>query len=155
MRLHNLKINKGSKKRKRRLGRGSSSGHGIRCGKGTKGQKKRSGYKKKPGFEGGQMSILRKAPKVGMSRGTKQNRMRHEKTVYKTFNTSFFNRFDEETTVSEEFLLQEGFIKPADFGKIKVLSDKKLEKKVDFSGEIKFSASAKKEVEEKGGTIKE
>ena len=154
MRLHNLKINKGSRKRKNRLGRGSSSGHGIRCGKGTKGQKKRSGYKKKPGFEGGQMSILRKAPKVGLSRGSKQNRMRHEKRDNRIFKTSFFNRFDEETTVSEEFLLQEGIIKPADFGNIKVLSDKKLEKKVEFSGEIKFSKNAVKEIEENGGKIK-
>ncbi len=154
MRLNNLKVAKGSKKDRKRIGRGTSSGSGKTSGKGHGGQKSRSGYKSKIGFEGGQMPIQRKVPKRGMSRGSKQNMMRHEKTEHVIFHTSYFNSFDENTVISEEFLLKEGIITPKDFSLIKILSDGKLEKKLVFSKEISFSKSAEKEIQDKGGEIK-
>ncbi|MCD6578998.1 50S ribosomal protein L15 [bacterium] len=154
MRLNDLKVPKGSKKERKRIGRGTSSGSGKTSGKGHGGQKSRSGYKSKPGFEGGQMPIQRKVPKRGMSKGSKQNMMRHEKTEYVIFNTSYFNKFQENTVISEELLLKEGIIKPKDFSLIKVLSDGKLEKKLSFSKELHFSKSAEKEIQGKGGEIK-
>src|SRR5579872_772180 len=65
MRLNTLKPKDGSKKAKKRLGRGSSSGHGKTSGKGHKGQHARAGNSHKPGFEGGQMPIQRRLPKFG------------------------------------------------------------------------------------------
>lgn len=153
MRLNDLQIPEGSRKKRKRIGRGSSSGHGKTSGRGHKGAKSRSGYKTKPGFEGGQMPIQRKVPKRGMSRGSKQNMMRHIKEEYVIFHTSFFNKFEDGTTISEELLLKEGIISPKDFSKIKILSDKKLEKKVNFTKEFKFSKSAEEEIKSKGGQI--
>lgn len=154
MRLNNLKVPTGSKKERKRIGRGTSSGSGKTSGKGQKGQKSRSGYKSKIGYEGGQMPIQRKVPKRGMSRGSKQNMMRHEKTEYVILNTSIFNRFDDNTEINEELLLKEGIINTKDFSLIKILSDGKLEKKLVFSKEFKFSKNAEKEIKEKAGEIK-
>src|SRR6056297_643327 len=65
MDLSNLKPAKGSKKARKRIGRGQGSGHGGTATRGHKGQKSRSGYSKKIGFEGGQMPIQRVVPKFG------------------------------------------------------------------------------------------
>ena len=63
--LHQLKPNKGSKRPKKRLGRGNGSGLGTFCGKGVKGQKSRAGRGKGPQFEGGQTPLIRRQPKLG------------------------------------------------------------------------------------------
>jgi large subunit ribosomal protein L15 len=67
MRMNTLSPADGSKKNRRRVGRGIGSGFGNTCGRGHKGQKSRSGGSVKPGFEGGQMPIQRRLPKVGFS----------------------------------------------------------------------------------------
>ena len=67
MKLHDLKPTPGSKHRRRRVGRGESSGLGKTSGKGNKGQKARSGASIRPGFEGGQMPIARRLPKKGFN----------------------------------------------------------------------------------------
>ncbi len=64
MRINDAVPKKGSKKRPRRLGRGISAGQGASCGKGMRGQKARSGTGTKPGFEGGQMPLYRRIPKL-------------------------------------------------------------------------------------------
>ncbi|HDL07248.1 MAG TPA: 50S ribosomal protein L15, partial [Desulfobacteraceae bacterium] len=65
MKLNELSPSKGSRKPKKRLGRGVASGHGKTAGRGTKGQNSRSGGGVRPGFEGGQMPIQRRLPKLG------------------------------------------------------------------------------------------
>jgi large subunit ribosomal protein L15 len=67
MELHNLKPAEGSKKQRKRVGRGSGSGLGKTSGRGHKGQGARSGYKKKRGFEGGQMPLKQRVPKFGFT----------------------------------------------------------------------------------------
>lgn len=65
MSLHNLQAAPGSTRSRKRVGRGAGSGTGKTSGRGHKGQKSRSGYKKKRGFEGGQMPLIKRLPKIG------------------------------------------------------------------------------------------
>src|SRR5688500_20202013 len=67
MRLHDLKPRPGAKHRRKRLGQGESSGHGKTSGRGGKGQSARSGSSIRPGFEGGQMPLIRRIPKRGFN----------------------------------------------------------------------------------------
>lgn len=69
MRLHNLKPAAGSRHRRKRLGCGEGSGHGKTSGRGHKGQMSRSGGSTRPGFEGGQMPLIRRLPKRGFNNG--------------------------------------------------------------------------------------
>jgi large subunit ribosomal protein L15 len=65
MGLHNLQPAEGSTRNRKRVGRGQGSGTGKTAGRGNKGQKARSGYSKKRGFEGGQMPLIKRVPKIG------------------------------------------------------------------------------------------
>jgi len=67
MGLHNLQPAPGSTRDRKRVGRGQGSGTGKTAGRGNKGQKSRSGYSKKRGFEGGQMPLIKRVPKVGFA----------------------------------------------------------------------------------------
>jgi large subunit ribosomal protein L15 len=67
MGLHNLQPAPGSTKNRKRVGRGQGSGTGKTAGRGNKGQKSRSGYSKKRGFEGGQMPLYKRLPKIGFT----------------------------------------------------------------------------------------
>src|SRR5216110_2270132 len=101
MRLHNLKPNVGAKHRRKRLGQGESSGHGKTSGRGGKGQTARSGSSIRPGFEGGQMPLIRRIPKRGF------NNARH--TVrYIPVNLEALNRFDEGARVDAAVLTSAG-----------------------------------------------
>src|SRR5687768_3326346 len=97
MRLHNLKPNPGAKHRRKRLGQGESSGHGKTSGRGGKGQSARSGSSIRPGFEGGQMPLIRRIPKRGF------NNTRHA-TRYIPVNLDTLNRFEEGAQVDEAAL---------------------------------------------------
>src|SRR5881628_485429 len=74
MRLNDMKPAAGSRKEHRRVGRGASAGQGKTCGRGTKGQRARKGGYHKVGFEGGQMPIQRRMPKVGFRSAIKRTR---------------------------------------------------------------------------------
>ena len=74
MRLNTLKPAPGSKRRGKRVGRGASAGQGKTCGRGTKGQRARKGGYHKVGFEGGQMPLQRRMPKVGFRSAMKRSR---------------------------------------------------------------------------------
>ncbi len=67
MSLHNLQPAPGSTRNRKRVGRGQGSGTGKTAGRGNKGQKSRTGYKRKRGFEGGQMPLMKRTPKVGFT----------------------------------------------------------------------------------------
>jgi len=101
MKLNDLK-SPGSTKAPKRLGRGIGSGIGKTSGKGHKGQNARSGGGVRPGFEGGQMPLLRRLPKVGFTNNFRKD--------YTTVNISSFEKFKENTTITAELLKKEGVI---------------------------------------------
>ena len=144
MKLNELKFNEDSKKKRSRVGRGSSSGSGKTSGKGHKGQKARSGYSRKAGFEGGQLPLYRRLPKRGFSN--------YEfKIEYAIINLDDLNSFEEDIVVTPEILKDTGIVKKQLNG-IKVLGNGKLEKKLTVRAH-KFSKTAKEKIEASGGKI--
>jgi large subunit ribosomal protein L15 len=143
MRLHNLKPRPGAKHRTKRLGQGESSGHGKTAGRGGKGQTARSGSSIRPGFEGGQMPLIRRIPKRGF------NNARFT-TKYLGVNVGELEKFDEGARVDETSLRAVGLANGRGDG-VKILGDGELSKKLVVSASA-FSASAKAKIEAKGGT---
>ncbi|HEY5742139.1 MAG TPA: 50S ribosomal protein L15 [Terrimicrobiaceae bacterium] len=145
MRLHDLKPNPGAKHRRKRLGCGESSGHGKTSGKGHKGQKARSGGSIRPGFEGGQMPLHRRLPKRGFNNAA-------FRTVYGIVNLDDLEkRFEEGAAINEKLLRGVGLLRGSLDG-IKVLGRGEVRKKFHLEVD-KISASARKKIEEAGGTI--
>lgn len=132
------------RKARKRIGRGESSGLGKTAGKGSNGQKSRSGGGVKPGFEGGQMPIIRRTPKRGFSNYP-------FKKEYAIINLDVLNRFEEGTVVTPELLLETGLVSKLLDG-LKVLGNGNLEKKISVEAH-KVSKSAQKAIEEKGGSV--
>jgi large subunit ribosomal protein L15 len=145
MRLHDLKPNPGAKHRRKRLGCGESSGHGKTSGKGHKGQKARSGGSLRPGFEGGQMPLLRRLPKRGFNNAA-------FKTVYGIINLDDLEkRFDDGAAINEKLLRGSGLVRGSLEG-IKVLGRGDVRKKFHLEVDS-ISASAREKIEKAGGTI--
>jgi large subunit ribosomal protein L15 len=143
MRLHDLKPRPGAKHRRKILGHGESSGHGKTSGRGGKGQTARSGSSIRPGFEGGQMPLIRRIPKRGF------NNARFA-TVYIPVNLKSLNRFEDGARVDEALLRATGLANGRADG-IKILGDGKLERKLTVAAHA-FSASARQAIEALGGT---
>jgi large subunit ribosomal protein L15 len=143
MRLHDLKPRPGAKHRRKRLGQGESSGHGKTSGRGGKGQTARSGSSIRPGFEGGQMPLIRRLPKRGFNN-------RRFGTYYIGVNVESLNRFEDGATVDEAALRAAGLAN-GPFDGIKILGDGELTKKLTVSAHA-FSAAAKTKIEARGGT---
>ncbi|PWB80424.1 MAG: 50S ribosomal protein L15, partial [Candidatus Methylomirabilota bacterium] len=129
MRLHELKPPAGATHRRKRVGRGTGSGHGKTSGKGEKGQKARSGAHIHPWFEGGQLPLHRRVPKRGFT-----NRFRK---VYATINLKDLERFDAETHVTPGLLQERRLVKDLKAG-LKVLADGVLNKPLSVAAH-KFS----------------
>ena len=142
MKLHTMKPAEGATFTRKRVGRGIGSGLGKTSGKGHKGQNARSGGGVRPGFEGGQLPLFRRLPKIGFS-----NAM--FKVEYAVINLSDLNKFEEGATVSPELLKEMGLVKKQLDG-IKVLGNGKLEKKLVVKAH-KFSNVAKEQIEKLGG----
>jgi len=148
--LNTLKPMPGARKLRTRVGRGEGSGHGKTSGKGGKGQTARSGGKIRPGFEGGQMPLYRRLPKVGFT-----SRVSVKGTnVYSVVRLSVLERLENGTTVDLAKIQSLGYAKKSnERAGVKVLSDvetltKKLHVKVNA-----ISAQAKALVEAAGGTV--
>jgi len=141
MKLHELKSNEGSRTKRKRLGRGMASGHGKTSGKGHKGQNARTGGGTRLGFEGGQTPLFQRLPKRGFS-----NINRKE---YAVVNLEALNRFDENTEVTPELLIEQGVVSNEKSG-IKVLAKGTLEKKLNVKAH-KFSNAAREAIEAAGG----
>lgn len=139
MKLHELKPAEGSRQVRNRVGRGTSSGNGKTAGRGQKGQKARG--KVRLGFEGGQMPLFRRMPKRGF-----KNINRKE---YAIVNLETLNKFEDGAEVTPALLVESGIIKDEKDG-IKVLGNGTLNKQLTVKAS-KFSASAKKAIESKGG----
>ncbi len=142
MELSNLRPAEGSKHSDNfRRGRGHGSGNGKTAGKGHKGQKARSGAPR-PGFEGGQMPLYRRLPKRGFTN-------RNSKTIV-GINVSTLERFDNDTVVTIDLLLENGIIKEVYDG-VKFLGNGELTKKLTVKANA-FSEGAKAKIEALGGT---
>ncbi len=142
MELHDLAPAVGARTSKKRLGRGIGSGLGKTSGKGHKGQWARSGGGVRPGFEGGQMPLSRRLPKVGFD-----NRW---KKVYSVVNLGDLERFEEGTVVTAQLLKETGIISKIEPYGLKVLGDGALTKKLTVQA-AKFSKSAVEKLEKLGG----
>lgn len=146
MRQHQLRSPEGAKHARKRIGRGNASGHGTTAGKGTKGQKARAGGGVRPGFEGGQLPIIKRLPHI---RGFTNI----FKVYYAPVNVEQLNRFDVGEEVTPEKLARAGLI-PGMSVPVKVLGNGDLSKKLVVKA-AKFSASAKAKVEAVGGRVEE
>ena len=136
---------RGANKKKRRVGRGSSSGLGSTAGRGNKGQQSRSGGKVYIGFEGGQMPLYRRVARRGFSNAV----FRKDYVVFNL--SSLEDRFADGETVNRESLVAKGLLKKKK-ALIKVLADGELSKKLTVDVD-KVSASAKEKIERAGGTV--
>lgn len=136
MKLHELET---TRKKRKRVGRGLSSGSGKTSGRGQKGQKARS--KVRVGFEGGQTPLFQRLPKRGFT-----NIHRKE---YAIVNLDALNAFNDGTEVTPELLLEKGVVSNLKAG-LKVLGNGTLEKKLTVKAH-KFSAAAKEAIEAAGG----
>lgn len=141
----NLHAPEGANKKKRIVGRGSSSGRGTTAGRGNKGQQSRSGGKVYVGFEGGQMPLYRRIAKRGFSNYPFRK-------DYEVFNLGEIeNRYEPGETVNRESLIVKGLLKKVN-ALVKVLGDGELTKKITVDVD-KVSASAKEKIEKAGGTV--
>ncbi|MFW6264091.1 MAG: 50S ribosomal protein L15 [Cyanobacteriota bacterium] len=143
MRLHDPSPKPGSKKRGRRLGRGIAAGQGASCGKGMRGQKARSGTGTKPGFEGGQMPLYRRVPKL--KHFTVIN-PRH----YTTINVGKLASLTANTEVTLESLMEAGIVTTND-GPLKILGDGELSVPLSVKAAA-FTGSARQKIESAGGS---
>ncbi|MDE6705362.1 MAG: 50S ribosomal protein L15 [Treponemataceae bacterium] len=141
-----LSAPKGANKKKRIVGRGSSSGRGTTAGKGNKGQQSRSGGKTYVGFEGGQMPLYRRIAQRGFSNYP-------FKKEYVIVNVKLLEeKFDDGDTVNKETLLAKGLLDSAD-KLVKILADGDVKKKLTIDVD-KVSATAKEKIEKAGGSVK-
>src|SRR5262245_17986547 len=142
MDLSDLKPSQGSKKNKKRVGRGHGTGQGAQAGRGHKGAQSRSGYKFKRGFEGGQMPLHRRIPKRGF-----HNPFRVESAVVNL--AALSDRFDAGTVVTPELLRERGLVHAAS-RQIKVLARGDISKKLTVRAH-KFSGKAAEKIAAAGG----
>ena len=145
MNLSSLKPKKGSRKTRKRVGRGPGSGHGKTSGRGEKGQKSRSGFSRMLGFEGGQMPLHRRLPKRGFTNIFKVD--------YAVVNVSDLDRFDNGATVDRAALREAGLVRGQQ-KRVKVLGNGELSKKLTVEAD-KFSTTARTKIEGAGGTCQE
>jgi large subunit ribosomal protein L15 len=142
MDLSNLKPSEGSKKNRKRVGRGHGSGQGAQAGRGHKGAQSRSGFKFKRGFEGGQMPLHRRIPKRGF-----RNQFR---TEYAVVNLDVLaERFEADTIVTPELLRERGLVH-SERQPIKVLGRGDVSKKLTVRAH-KFSGKAAEKIAAAGG----
>lgn len=143
MKLHELRPAEGSTKSRKRKGRGIGSGLGKTAGRGQKGQKARSGGGVRIGFEGGQMPLYRRLPKIGFT-----NIFRKE---YAVVNVGDLDIFENGAVVTPEELKKAGLVKAEKSG-IKILGDGELNKQLTVRAN-KFSKTAEEKILASGGKV--
>ena len=144
---HEITPPKGARRARKRVGRGDAAGGGSYAGRGLKGQKSRSGPGLRPGFEGGQMPLIKGLP---MKRGF-NNRY---KTYYALVDLDTLDeRFEANTQVTPELLHQLGIIRRTRLP-VKVVGDGELQQPLTVAAH-KFTASARAKIEAAGGTVTE
>jgi large subunit ribosomal protein L15 len=143
MKLENLSPKSGSKRRRRRVGRGISAGQGASCGFGMRGQKSRSGTGTKAGFEGGQMPLYRRVPKL------KHFPLVNQKH-YTIINVEALSSISANTEVTLDSLLENGIVTSND-GPLKILGNGELKVALKVKAAA-FTKSAIQKIEAAGGS---
>lgn len=143
MRLQDAKPQEGSKHRRRRVGRGIAAGQGASCGFGMRGQKSRSGRSTRPGFEGGQMPLYRRVPKL------KHFPIVNQK-IYTIMNVSALAALEPQSEVTLETLMAVGIVTTND-GPLKILGDGELSIPLTVKAAA-FTKSARAKIEAAGGS---
>ena len=144
MNIQDIKPSDGAKTSTKRIGRGIGSGMGKTSTRGHKGQWARSGGGVRPNFEGGQMPMTRRLPKVGFN----NKRFAH---VYNAINVDVLNRYNDGDVVDIDKLVADGIIRKTENYGLKIMGDGNLEKKLVIKAD-KFTASAIQKIEKAGGT---
>jgi large subunit ribosomal protein L15 len=145
MNLSSLKPPEGSRKKRKRIGRGDGSGHGGTSTKGHKGQNARSGGGVRPGFEGGQMPLSRRLPKRGFRNPFRKNIV--------TINIDQLKRFPEGSVIDRDALLEAGLVKKTGDG-VKILGKGDIEYPISVKVDM-ISRGAKDKIEAAGGSVVE
>ena len=136
----------GSKKDRKRVGRGDGSGNGTYSGRGSKGQKSRAGYRMRPGFEGGQLPLIKRLPR-------KRGFTNPFKIEYSLVRLDKLGVFEPDSEVTPEKLVEAGIIKSLK-NPIKILAGGELQIALTVKAN-KFSAAAKAKIEAAGGKAEE
>lgn len=136
----------GSRKNRKRVGRGNGSGHGTFSGRGIKGQKSRSGVQIQRGFEGGQLPIIKRLPR-------KRGFFNLNRVAYSPVNIGSLSLFAAGTEITTEKLYAAGLIESLS-KPVKILADGELKIAVTVKAN-KFSAAAKAKIEAAGGKVEE
>jgi large subunit ribosomal protein L15 len=140
--LHTLRNTPGARRAKKNVGRGRASGHGKTSGRGHKGQYARSGHKHKPGFEGGQMRLIRRIPKRGFVHAAR--------AVWAVVPVSRLAVFAEGEAVTPENLAAKGLVRGR-YDAVKILAGGACGRKLSVKAHG-FSAAARAAIEAAGGT---
>lgn len=143
LQLNTLRAQPGATHKRKRLGRGSGSGHGVTAGKGDKGQLARSGGSVRAGFEGGQMPLYRRIPKRGFT-----NIHRRTSAV---LNLSELSRLDLSGMITLEGLVEKNLVKGR-YDRLVILGNGELSKAVQVKAH-RISASAQEKITKAGGTF--
>jgi len=146
MRQNELSPVPGSRRGRKRVGRGDGSGHGTYSGRGVKGQKSRSGYKMRPGFEGGQLPLILRLPR-------KRGFTNIFRTEYSVVNMSKLNAFEAGSEVTPESLVTAGLVKSLRHP-VKILAEGDINHPLTVKAH-KFSSAARAKIEAAGGTAEE
>jgi len=136
----------GSKRARKRVGRGDGSGHGTYSGRGCKGQKSRAGYKMRPGFEGGQLPLIKRLPQ-------KRGFVNPFRTEYNIVNIGELGIFEPGSEITPQKLVAAGVVKSLR-QPIKILAAGEISHPLVVKAN-KFSAAAKAKIEAAGGKVEE
>jgi len=146
--LSNLKYAEGSRKKRKRVGRGEGSGHGTQATRGMNGQRSRSGSKKRAWFEGGQMPLQRRIPKFGFTNIFKE--------TYQVVNLNALQRIADDNKADKLLNIEElknlGLISSVE-KPVKILAKGEIKAKINLEVNA-ISKSAKEKIESAGGSIK-
>ena len=146
MRQDTLSPPPGSKRKRKRVGRGDGSGHGTYSGRGSKGQKSRSGYKTRPGFEGGQLPLIKRLPQ-------KRGFVNIFRIEYSVINLNKLSMFESGSEVTPERLVAAGLVKSLRHP-VKILAEGDINHPLLVKAH-KFSTAAKAKIEAAGGRVEE
>lgn len=148
MQIHELQPRPGSRRPRRRVGRGIAAGQGKTCGRGTKGQKARESLRR--GFEGGQMPLYMRLPKQrGSSKSSRPwGPFRKDFAIV---NVGDLNRFEPDTPITPELLVESGLVRRARDG-VRVLGNGEVAKPLTVRAHH-FSAGARAKIEAAGGSV--
>ena len=143
---HQLSSPRGARKARKRIGRGDSAGQGSYAGRGMKGQKSRSGKGPKPGFEGGQLPLIKGLP---MTRGF-NNKF---KIYFSLVKLDVLEQFPPGERITPDLLRESGYLRNRK-QPVKVLGDGEVTRAVTVAAH-KFTRSARAKIEAAGGTVEE